>query len=194
MTEQRIADLEFKQRELLQTERQLLTQIYGPQPFAPASPERARIPGLDLADEERKQSPEGTRAGKTEVQMFDDARLASARETEERRGDLVTEEPADVVEERKSAERNVHADKPKELLEQEIEEAKGQIKVAEAKLAECQAVLDKALPARAAAVEAVGGLDQAAIREITAYATPPTEVRTVCSAVMTVLEQPTTWP
>lgn len=71
---------------------------------------------------------------------------------------------------------------------------KAQIKVVEDRLAECQAELDKSLPARNAAVEAIAQLDQEAMSEITSYSTPPTEVRTVCSAVMTILEQPTTWP
>ena len=114
----------------------MLTQIYGPQPFAPDPSEQARVPGLDLAGEERKHTPEGTRDGKIEVQMFEDARLASARETEERKGDVVAEEPEGGDEESIPRERNIHSDKRKGQLEQEIAVVRAQIEVVDEDLTE----------------------------------------------------------
>ena len=193
MNRYRLADLEVKQREMLQQERQLLAEMYGQGTDSPAQPDKQLQVIVETPSEELKTSVdkprEHLREGRYEVHMFEESKLASVRESDEEIPHTKVALP-----QTDSCLENPYEGKPAEELRDEIQMLNQKIKLTESNIAQIQTELNKAIPTRAAAMDAAAGLDAESMRQVTSQSSPTTEVRLVCSAIMTLFDYSTSWP
>ncbi|KAK9823872.1 hypothetical protein WJX72_006072 [[Myrmecia] bisecta] len=85
------------------------------------------------------------------------------------------------------------ADEQEKAVNAEAQKIAKEAEEANVIAAECQAGLDKALPALQAAEEALNVLTKKDMAELKAYAKPPALVELTLSGVMTVLKRPASW-
>ena len=85
------------------------------------------------------------------------------------------------------------ADEQEKQVNAEAQKIAGEAEEANKIASECQAGLDKALPALQAAEEALNVLTKKDMAELKVYQKPPKLVETTCGAVLTLLKRPANW-